>query len=93
MTYFELQDSIVEGNISEGVRNEINDFSAQLRSIFEEEKLKLNKALTRMQTPLTLNDSPSKNWDLDLEGLKHIAEIRGLQKYLDRILIDIRKYQ
>lgn len=93
MTYFELQDSIEEGKLTDAIREEIRGFTELLNTTLSEQSLKLNKFLNRIQTKLELSDEVKATWELNIEDLKNIAEIRGLQKYLERILVDIRKYQ
>ncbi len=95
MNYFELQEALEDGSNSPAVRAELASFSEKLQAIANEESMKLAKALSRLQTKLDIQTSASESgsWPLKVDDLTHIAGIRGLQKYIDRILIDIRKFQ
>lgn len=95
MAYFEIQEEFDGNTPTESGRKALNEFRSELLEASKTESMKLAEAMHSLEGRLEIvtSEHPSLEWEINQEALEKVAAIRGLQKYLERILIDIMKFQ
>lgn len=92
MEYFEIQELLEEGADQIGAQSQLQDFIEGVKQSQQKLKNAVDTALESQSSPLTTSE-PSKTWEVPQEFLAEVAKSVGALRYLERILIDIKKFQ
>lgn len=94
MAYFEAQELLEDGANKDNAQEKLREFEEQLIDSQKEELTKFAEALNEAESKIQISETAIPDtWKINKGTLERFADLRGLEKYMTRILVDIRKFR